>query len=140
MLGQQLLVDTRPVIEPFQISFGQEDAQVPVAGLVLDQEEEMVVGRLLVPIFLVETAARGDVDLAAEDGLDPGLLGRLEELDRPEDVAVVGQGHGAHAVPGRGLAQGVDAHGPVQNAVLRMVVEMDEIRGHGVVGSMLIDR
>ncbi|MGD0783892.1 MAG: hypothetical protein ABSA30_13645 [Candidatus Aminicenantales bacterium] len=133
--GQQLLVDAGTVVKPFEVGLGQEDAQVAVAGLVLDQEEEMVMGRLPIPVFLVETAARGDVDLAAEDGLDPGFFGCLEELDGPEDVAVVGQGHGAHAVLGRGLAQGVDAHGPVQDAVLRMIVKMDEIRGHGLMGA-----
>ena len=72
-----------------------------IPGLVFDQEEEVVMRRLAVPGFAVEAAARGDVRLAAEDGLDALVLGDFLKLDRAEDVAVVGQGHGRHVVARR---------------------------------------
>ena len=97
--GQELLVDPGPVVEALEVALGDEPAEVPVPGLVLDEEDEVVVmdvgGR---PGLLVEAALRGDIDLAAEDGLDAPGLGLLEELDGAEDVAVVGQGHGGHVL------------------------------------------
>jgi len=50
------------------------------------------VGELATVVFLF-----ADIELAAEDGLEGLLLHGVEEVDRAEDVAVVGHG-------GRGLA------------------------------------
>ena len=129
--GQQLLVDPRPVIEALEIALGDELAEVLVAPVVLDQEDEMevvdLVGR---PRLLVEAALGGDVALAAEDGLDPLGLGRLEELDRAEDVAVVGHGHGGHVVLVGGHDEGLDLEAAVEDGIFGMVVEMNEGRFH----------
>ena len=131
VLGQEVLIDAGPVIEALDIGLGQQDGQVAVADLVLDEQDEVVIGGFVVAGLLLEAAARGDVDLGAEDRLDAGLLGRLGEGHGPEDVAVIGQGHRPHAVLGGGLGQVFHPDGPVQDAVLGMVVKMDEARGHG---------
>jgi len=131
--GQELLVDPGTVIESLQVGLGQQDAEVLVAGLVLDQEQEMIVGRLAVAELAVTAAPRGDIGLAAENRLDAFVFGDSLELDRSEEVAVIGQGHGRHLVVDGGLDQGVQADGAVQDAVFRVVVKMDEAGGHGFI-------
>jgi len=125
--GQQLLVDSRTVVKAFQKSRRGELHQVPVALEVLDQDDEMA-GRLSRALRgLVEPALRGHVELAADDGLDPRLVGLLVEVDGTVHVAVVGDGHGGHP-EFLGLFEEVaEADGAVQEAVLGVEVEMDEI-------------
>ncbi len=69
---------------------------------------------------------------ATEDRLDPVLLARLVEVDRAEQVAVVGHGQRRHPHPGRLGEQVVDARGPVQHRVLGVDVEMYEAVLHAV--------
>ena len=45
---------------------------------------------------LVESRAVGHVHLAADEWLDPDAAHGVVELDRPEHVAVVGDGTGRH--------------------------------------------
>ncbi len=124
--GQDLLVDAGAVVESFQVAFGQELAEVPVALLVLDEQDEVeMMGLLVRRPSLVEPAPGGDIGLAAEDGLDAPGPGLLEEGDGPEDVAVVGDGHRRHPVLKRRLGQVGDLETAVQDAVLGVVVEMD---------------
>ncbi len=128
---EQLLVDPRAVVEALEIALRQEPAEVPVALPVPDEEDEMeMVDVVRRPGLLVEAAARRDVDLAAEDGLDAAGLGLLEKLDGAEDVAVVGDGHGRHVVPDGRLDQVRHLQGAVEDAVLGMVVEVNERRFH----------
>ena len=61
------------VVEAVHVGLGDQLDQVLVAGLVLGQEGE-VVGRLLLG-HLGPTAPVGNVDLAADDGLDAALPG-----------------------------------------------------------------
>ena len=70
-----------------------------------------------------------DLELGAEDRLHAQLLGGLVEGDRAEHVAVVGQGHGAHALLLDLLDEVLHLHRAVQHRVLRVDVEVDEV-GH----------
>ena len=75
--------------------------------------------RLAVPAVL-----RGDVGLDADDRLDPGLGGLGPEIVGPVEVAVVGHGHGGHALA---LALGehvLQPRGPVQHRVLGVHVQV----------------
>ena len=66
--------------------------QVTVSFLVFGQHQQMVV---LVSVSLGSMIVRlADIQLAPEDRLDPLLLRRVEEVHRPEDVAVVCHCHG----------------------------------------------
>ena len=98
VLGQELLVDPRLVVEPLEVALRDELDQVPVARLVPDQGGD-VVRALVLPVDrgALEPAARGDVELAAEDGLDAGGPRVLVEVDRAEQVAVVGERDGREA-------------------------------------------
>ena len=124
VLAQQLLVDAGAVIEALQEAHRVEVGQVLPAGVVLGQQDQVVAA----PLGLV-VAIGGDVGLAAEDGLDPVLLGLLVEVDRPEQVAVVGHGHALHPqLQGLG-EQIVHPDGAVEQAVLGVQMQMREL-GH----------
>ena len=128
VLGQELLVHPRLVVEPLEVPLRDELDEVAVARLVPDEGGD-VVRALVLPVDrgALEPAARGDVELAAEDGLDAGGARVLVEVDRPEHVAVVGQRDGREAEPGGPLDQPLQARGAVEEAVLRVDVEVDEV-------------
>ena len=72
-------------------------------------------------------------------GLMPASLAVQVEVDRPEQVAVVGNGHGRHLhLPG-GVKQVLEPDGPVQQAVLGVQMEMDEFGvGHDYSHSIVL--
>ena len=125
--AEQLLVDPGLVVHALGIALGDQLQQVLVAGHVLGQQHEMVARAAGIAVV---AAAGRHVDLAAEDGLDPGLLGRVVKNQRAVEVAVVGDGRGGRAEGGGGLDQIADADGPVEEAVFGVAMQMDEI-GHG---------
>src|SRR5581483_3170801 len=100
MLGKKILVDAGLVIEAFEVGRGDEVDQVTVALLVFAKEDKVVIAVGLGAGF---EALLGYVDLAADDGLDAGSLSGIEELDRSEEVAVVGHGDGRHLLLGADL-------------------------------------
>ena len=117
---------------PFRADFHQ----VPIAFVVLGQQGQVVVPAMVVvlePMVIVT----GHIDLAADDGLDDGLLvrteirlvvGELEELLHAIHVAVVGDGQSRHPeLPGP-LKQLPDIGKTVKNRILRVDVKVYE--GH----------
>jgi hypothetical protein len=100
--------------------------QVFVALLGLAEGDEAVAvgvaGAAVLVVF-------GDVELAADDGLQLLALGGVEEVHRPVHDAVVGQGQGRHLVLDGALDQVLQAGGAVEQRVFGMDVQMDE--GHG---------
>ena len=98
MLGEQLLVHPRPVVEALEVCRGHELQQVPVAGLVLGEEREVVVLLFVLPRVPLEPRARRDVGLHPDDRLDAGGSPGLEEPQRAEHGAVIRDRHRRHAV------------------------------------------
>ena len=94
-------------------------AQIFVALPVLAQQHQMV-GVVVQSVNLVRHPASGNVDLAADDGLDPGGLGGLVKIDTAVHDAVVGDGDGGLAQLLHPVHQVIDAAGPVQQAILTM--------------------
>ena len=127
-LSQDRLVDSGSIVEPLQIGDAHQAKQVAVALQILGQQQEMVAGLLHAATFLDPPIARGHVDLTADDRLDAGSDGGGVELDGPEHVAVVGQRHGGHVHLLGSLHQIVDARRPIEQAVVRMNVQVDETR------------
>src|SRR6266540_5332908 len=74
--------------------------------------------------------ARRHVHLDADDRLDAGLFALLVELDRPVQRPVIGQRERAHPKLGDVFDERLDLRVAVEQRVLRMDVQMDEIRGH----------
>ena len=130
VLRQQLLVDPRLVVEPLGVPRRHQLDEVVVAGEVLGQQHQVVVGFPGRAASRV-TAARRDVHLAAENRLDAPFPGLVMEYDAREHVAVLGDGQSRRTgVPGM-VEQLPDAAGAVEQRVLRMQVQMDEF-GHGL--------
>ena len=125
VLLHQLVVHARAIVETLEIAGGGEAHQVLEPGLVLSEQNEMVeTARAL--DRLVEAAPPGDVRLHAEDRLHLDLDAGPIELDRPEEVASVGQGEGGHAERRRARDQPLDAGSAVEERVVRMDMKMDE--------------
>jgi hypothetical protein len=86
--------------------------------------------RALVPPFLrraLLASAGRDVELAADDRLDPRLLRGEVEVDATEEVAVVGERDRRKAKLARAVDQLLELRGAVEEAVLRVNVEVDEL-------------
>ena len=133
VLGQKLLIYPGLIVEPFKICFGDELDEVLVALPGPHQDRHMV-GALVGPVHVgpLEPAPRRHVELGPEERLDSGLFAGQVKVDGPEQVAVVGEGQRGEAEllgPGDELVQLGRA---VQEAVLRVDVQVDEVRmGHG---------
>ena len=109
MLVEEIVIDARLVVEAFEETGGNELDEIAIAFEVFAEENEVIAaagaGFKIVAIFgsdragffaAVVAAALGDVDFAADDGLDIALAGFIEEIGGGEEVAVVGDGHGGH--------------------------------------------
>ena len=129
---QQLPVNAGLVVEALQVGEAGELDQVVVAGLVGGDEGEVIEFLGASGVVAVAAVAGGEVALVAEQGLEARRLHGVMELHRAEHVAVVGDGHGRHAEPLGLLGHLVNAAGPVQQAELRMDVQVAEFGGsHG---------
>ena len=95
--GEQVLIDARLVIEAFEVAGGDQLDEVAIALLVFAEQHQVVVA---VGIGAGLVALLRDVDFAADDGMDAVGLGRVVELDRAEEVAVIGHGDGGHFLLG----------------------------------------
>ena len=128
MAGEEVFGDAGLAIEAVESSLRGEADQVAVAFFIFCEDEKVVV---LVAVTLGAMIFRlADVEFAAEDGLDALFLGGVEEMDRAEDVAVVGHGDGL-------LADFVDmgdefvyVTGSVEEGVIGVEMEMGEVCGH----------
>ena len=100
MFGEVGLADAGLAVEAVEGGLGGDADEVAVALFIGGKDEEVIVivafARGAVVFFL------GDVEFAAEDGLDAVFFGGVEEVDGAIDVAMVGHGDGF-------LAEGGDA-------------------------------
>ena len=130
VLVEQVLVDARLGVEPLGVARGDELDEVVVARPVGCQQHQ-VVGGLPRDAASAEAAAVGDVDLAADDGLDPPRACLVVEGDGREEIPVLGDGHRGHS-QGLDLIQHLsDAAGAVEERELGVQVEVHELGGLG---------
>ncbi len=141
--GQHLHVDAWLVVEAFDLGDGGELHEVLVAGAIHGEQDQVESGLARALGRLVEAVVGGDVELAADDGLDPSLLRLDIELESAIHGAVVGDGHALHAVFLALGEQIADPDGPVEQAVLGVDMEVDEIGGccigHGLSSRRMVD-
>ena len=136
VLPQERLVHAGPVIEARQVGLGDEPDEVLVA-LLRRGEDRQVVGVALARLarrlgFAVPAIRRRDVRLDADDRPDAVLQRLVVEGERPEHVAVVGDGDRGHAELRHALAELRQAVGAVEERVLTVKVKVDEVAGHRV--------
>ncbi|MPM71495.1 hypothetical protein SDC9_118460 [bioreactor metagenome] len=123
--AQQLQVHPGLAVKALGKAPADQRAEVVIPLPVAAQEHQ--VPRLVIQlVHLVQPAPGGDVDLAANDGLNPGGLGRLIEVDDPVHHAVVGDGHGGLTQLLNARDQAADAAGAVQQRKLSMHMEMNK--------------
>ncbi len=126
--GEEGLGDAGLAVEAVQGGLAGEADQIFVAFFVFGEHEEVVV---LVAFALgAVVGGLGDVELAAEDGLDALLFGGVEEVHGAEDVPVVGHGDGFLADVVDVGEQLVDVAGSVEERVIGVEMEVRELGGH----------
>ena len=128
MLREELPIHAGLVIEPLQVRLRHELDEVLVARAIPYEDRE-VVGPLIAAVLRAALApAPGrHVELAAEDRLDAGLLGGEIEIDRAEEVAVVGERDRRKLELLRLRDELLELGGAIEQAVLGMDVQMDEL-------------
>ena len=88
-----------------------------------------MIGVVILAVNPVGHAPAGNVDLTADDGLDASCLGGLVKINATVHDPVVGDGHGSLAYFLHPIQQAVDPAGTVQQAVLRMQMQVDKTHG-----------
>src|SRR5882762_770738 len=128
VLREQLVVDPGLVVVALEVRPGDELDEVLVARAIADEDRE-VVGFLVAAVLRAAllAAARRDVELAAHDRLDAGLLGRQVEIDRAEEIAMIGQRDRREAQLLRLLDELLELGGAVEQTVLGVNVQVDEV-------------
>jgi hypothetical protein len=129
VLGEPRFVDPRLVIEAVGVSRRDQADQVVEALIGLGEQHE-VVGRFAGLSGPIGPAARGDVDLTAEDGLDSALARLVVKGDGREQIAVFGDRDGRHLQLGHAIEQLAHPAGAVEERELRVQVQMNEL-AHG---------
>ena len=129
MPGQQLLVDTRLVVEALEVRRTDQFDQIGPPLVRLGQHGQ-VEGRILARrgLLLVHRTRR-DIKLASEDRLDPRLLRLLVKLDRTVKHPVIGHPHRPHAGLRDFAHQVRRTHRAVEHGVLGVQMKMHELRG-----------
>jgi len=138
MLLQNLFINPGLIVESLKVA-GRGQLHEILVPLHVFNENDQMSGRFtgMMAVF-IEPTLRCDIKFAADNGLDPILVGPLIKADGSEHVAVIGHRNGRHLVfPGL-FQQIVKADGTVQQAVLRMDVKMNKIGVfHGLLDRLL---
>ena len=114
MLGELGDVGAGLIVKPTDVCVGDELGEVLIAFEIPRQYAHVVV-LVLTSIWLVgECVVPDKVELAAEQGLEldvalGALLGLVPEIEEPEEVAVVRDGHRPHVHVARPVHQAIDA-------------------------------
>ncbi len=119
MAGEQVLINAWFVIEAFQVGSRNQLGEILVAFQVLAEQDEVVVA---VGIGAGLVSLLGYIDLTADDGVNAFRVGGVIELDRTEQVAVIGHGHGRHPLLLDNRHQLGNLAGPVEQGVVGVAV------------------
>src|ERR1017187_10227558 len=108
---------------------GRKLDEIFVAGRVLRQQTEMMINIASAAAgFLVPPAARRDINLATDDGLDALLARGLVKINDPVHRAVVGDGQRGEFQFMRLLDELVHAAGAIEQRILGVQMEMNKVR------------
>src|SRR5579884_1615223 len=133
VLREELLAHPRLVVHAVERSFRRDLYQVAIAFVVLRQHQQMVVfiafGRSAMVVLLA------DVEFAADDRLDSGVLGRVVEGNCTKNVAMVGHRDRGLTQLGHAFDQPIYVAGAVQKRVIGVEMEVGKLRHSG--GSLL---
>ncbi len=125
ILLKQRVIDSRLVVKALGKAKRYHADKVPVACLVFTQKHKMV--RSVDAAHFVKARSGGNVDLAADDGLDPLFFGRLIKIHTAVHHAVIRNGNGRLPQCFYALHQPLNPAGAVQKAVFRMQMQMCKV-------------
>ena len=128
VLREQGQVHSGLAVKAMDKGLGNQITQVFIALPVLAQQHQMI-GVVVLAVNPVSHAPAGNVDLAADDGLDARGLGGLIKINAAVHDPMVGDGHGGLPDLLHPIHQAVDPAGTVQQAVLRMQMQVDKTHG-----------
>ena len=126
MLFEQLLVDSRLVVEAFEKGGRGHFDEVLEAPTVFGQQRQVKAGLFHPGRVFVRAAARGDIGFVSQNRVDPLALWPRNKLQRPVQVPVVGDGQGVHPRLFGLLDQVGNAVGAVEQAVMRVAMQVHE--------------
>jgi hypothetical protein len=137
---EQVIVNARLVVKAFEETGGDELNQIVIALEGFAEKDQVVAAAAtrfgFIAIIAVGTvrlfaavvaAALGDIHFAADDGLNVALAGLIEEIGGGEEIAVVGNGHGRHLLPGSFIEKLARFASSVEQTEIRMNVKVNEL-------------
>jgi hypothetical protein len=140
VLGQNFVVDSRFIIEAFEVSGGGEFQEVLVSLAVAHEEREVVTCFLVRPAAAVVPAFMCHIRLVAYDGLYAMLERFRVELDCAEEIPVVGDGNGACALPAGLFHKLLNLACAVEKTVFAMNMKVDKrCRRHDIPRTKVMD-
>jgi hypothetical protein len=123
---EELVVDSRLVIESLGVPEGGEGHEVAVPfPAAREKDEMMVAGPLFPPRFLVPGSGRF-VDLRSDDGSNARPPAFFYERERAEHVPVIRQGEARHFLGARLVHERFDGGSPIEEGIVGVTMEMDE--------------
>lgn len=146
MLTEEFVIDTRPVVEAFKESRGDELDEIAVTFEILAKENEMIAtagaGLKIIAIFggdgtgfftTIVAAALGDINFAADDGFYIALAGFVKEIGGGEEVAVISDGYRRHFLPRSFVEKLGGFTRAIEETVIGVYVKVNELRiTHGI--------
>jgi hypothetical protein len=128
MLGEQILVDSRLVVEAFGVAGRHQLDQIVITGQIFG-EQNQVIGCLAGRAALGPPISRRDIHLAAEDRIQSAFARLVVKDHRREHVPVLGDRHRRHVQLHRPVEQFLDPARAVEQRILGVQVKVDEV-GH----------
>jgi hypothetical protein len=126
VLFQNGKVNPRFVVEPVQVSHGNQFHQIFITFLVFGKQYQVIIAGFPVLNFAVGEFIGGDVHLASDDGLNFIFRGFQKEFRRSEEVAVIGESNGLHVVFLSFFKQVGSFGNSVAQGIVRVDMEMDK--------------
>ena len=134
VLPQQIHIHARTVIKTLGKAERNHIAEVSIANFVFTEQNQMI-WLLINAMNLIKVCSARNIDLAADNGLDPGFFCCAVKINRAIHDAMVGQGNGVLTEFLHPVHHRADATGSVKQAVF--AVNMQTHKGHGVFSSQL---
>ena len=123
---QNLPVHTRPVIEAFREPLRYDPDQIRVTGVILRQQNQVIISLFPAHILAVKSGAGRDIDLTSQNRADPLFPAFLIKIHHAVHDPVIGDRCAVHAQLLHAADVVLNLVGTVQKAVFRMCVQMNK--------------
>ena len=94
---QKFQIHTWLVIKAFHKCLGYNLHQVAVALIILGQQNQVVITVIATSHFTFKAGTRSHINLASQDGIDPGFSGSPVKIDHTIHNAMIGDRRAVHS-------------------------------------------